>query len=73
VRAHHEAHGGMSRFDKIPRYLEWAREAKVLEVNRAQHLKGQIDWVFRHAELDARARDFFRLGWSIVWLFTLGR
>ena len=24
VRAHHEANGGMSRFEKIPRYLEWA-------------------------------------------------
>jgi phosphoglycolate phosphatase-like HAD superfamily hydrolase len=24
VRVHHEAHGGMSRFDKIPRYLAWA-------------------------------------------------
>jgi len=26
VRGHHEAHGGMSRFEKIPRYLEWAGE-----------------------------------------------
>lgn len=24
VRAYHEANGGMSRFDKIPRYLEWS-------------------------------------------------
>ncbi len=24
VRAHHEANGGMSRFEKIPLYLEWA-------------------------------------------------
>lgn len=24
VRAHHESHGGVSRFDKIPLYLEWA-------------------------------------------------
>lgn len=24
VRAHHEAHGGMSRFEKIPIYLAWA-------------------------------------------------
>jgi phosphoglycolate phosphatase-like HAD superfamily hydrolase len=24
VREHHLAHGGMSRFDKLPRYLEWA-------------------------------------------------
>lgn len=24
VRIHHEAHGGMSRFDKIPLYMHWA-------------------------------------------------
>jgi len=24
VREHHEAHGGMSRFEKLPIYLEWA-------------------------------------------------
>jgi phosphoglycolate phosphatase-like HAD superfamily hydrolase len=27
VRRHHEAHGGVSRFDKIPIYLGWAGEA----------------------------------------------
>lgn len=26
VREHHEAHGGMSRFDKMPLYLQWAGE-----------------------------------------------
>lgn len=26
VRKHHEAHGGMSRFDKLPLYLQWAGE-----------------------------------------------
>ena len=26
VRRHHEAHGGISRFDKIPVYLGWAHE-----------------------------------------------
>ena len=26
VRAHHEANGGMSRFDKLPLYLRWAGE-----------------------------------------------
>lgn len=35
VREHHEAHGGMSRFDKLPLYLQWAdtepTEAKVSE------------------------------------------
>lgn len=27
VRNHHEANGGMSRFEKFPKYLEWAGEA----------------------------------------------
>ncbi len=31
VRAHHEANGGMSRFDKMPRYLEWAGEVATPE------------------------------------------
>jgi phosphoglycolate phosphatase-like HAD superfamily hydrolase len=26
VRAHHEANGGMSRFDKLPLYLRWANQ-----------------------------------------------
>ena len=26
VRRHHEAHGGMSRFDKFPLYLQWANQ-----------------------------------------------
>lgn len=26
VRAHHEENGGMSRFDKLPLYLEWANQ-----------------------------------------------
>jgi len=26
VREHHETHGGMSRFDKLPLYLQWAGE-----------------------------------------------
>lgn len=26
VQEHHEAHGGMSRFDKLPLYLQWAGE-----------------------------------------------
>lgn len=32
VRQHHNAHGGMSRYDKIPLYLAWAEE----EANPAQ-------------------------------------
>jgi len=26
VREHHEAHGGMSRFDKLPLYLQWVNQ-----------------------------------------------
>jgi len=28
IREHHEHNGGMSRFEKIPLYLEWAKEKK---------------------------------------------
>ncbi len=31
VRAHHEANGGMSRFEKFPLYLEWAGESVTQE------------------------------------------
>ena len=31
VRQHHEAHGGVSRFNKIPLYLEWAGQAATPE------------------------------------------
>lgn len=31
VRAHHESHGGLSRFEKIPIYLGWAGEAATAE------------------------------------------
>jgi phosphoglycolate phosphatase-like HAD superfamily hydrolase len=35
VRSHHEAHGGMSRFEKIPLYLSWAgADASAEEVRR---------------------------------------
>lgn len=30
VREHHEAHGGMSRFDKLPLYLQWAGEEPLI-------------------------------------------
>jgi phosphoglycolate phosphatase-like HAD superfamily hydrolase len=32
VREHHETHGGMSRFEKIPCYLEWAGETVTPEL-----------------------------------------
>lgn len=31
VRTHHKAHGGMSRFDKMPQYLEWAGKVSTPE------------------------------------------
>lgn len=31
IRVHHEANGGMSRFEKIPLYLEWAGESATSE------------------------------------------
>lgn len=31
VRQHHEAHGGVSRFEKIPIYLRWAGEPGTIE------------------------------------------
>jgi phosphoglycolate phosphatase-like HAD superfamily hydrolase len=31
VRQHHEAHGGMSRFEKFPLYLQWAGELVTTE------------------------------------------
>lgn len=32
VREHHQTHGGMSRFEKIPRYLEWVGETVTPEL-----------------------------------------
>jgi len=32
VRDHHETNGGMSRFEKIPRYLEWVGESATPEL-----------------------------------------
>ena len=54
VRLHHEANGGMSRFDKVPIYLQWAGlESNKIKVNEycerfsQQVLQGVIDapWV----------------------------
>lgn len=35
VRAHHELNGGMSRFKKIPLYLEWAGETQTAQLVEA--------------------------------------
>ncbi len=54
VRQHHEANGGMSRFDKLPIYLQWAGlESNITIVNEycerfsQQVLQGVIDapWI----------------------------
>jgi len=43
VREHHEAHGGMSRFDKLPLYLQWADEnPNQLRVNEFCDQFGQL-------------------------------
>ena len=40
VRCHHEANGGMSRFDKLPIYLEWA--GKVLSTELIDEFAGNF-------------------------------
>lgn len=43
VRKHHEAHGGMSRLEKLPLYLQWAgEEASQSRVNELGHQFGQL-------------------------------
>lgn len=51
VRAHHEAHGGMSRFEKIPLYLTWAG-VPVTESEIAAYCKRFSDIVL-HRVIDA--------------------
>jgi len=53
VREHHERHGGMSRFAKIPLYLEWAQvtptraeTARYCELFSASVLRAVIDSVW---------------------------
>lgn len=62
VREHHEAHGGMSRLEKLPLYLQWAgEEATQPRVNELGHQFGEL---VLQAVIDAPwvpgAEDFLR-------------
>ena len=46
VRAHHEAHGGMSRFEKLPLYMAWAG-LPVTEAGIALYFRQFSDIVLR--------------------------
>ncbi len=51
VRAHHECNGGMSRFDKIPIYLQWAG---VLPTEQeVQHYCAEFSAAVRKAVIDS--------------------
>jgi len=51
VRQHHEAHGGMSRFEKIPIYLEWAGEP--VDAERIQDFCDRFSELVRQAVIDS--------------------
>jgi len=51
VRAHHEAHGGVSRFEKMPVYLEWAGESATQD--RVQEFCARFGDAVRQAVIDA--------------------
>jgi len=51
VRQHHEAHGGVSRYKKIPVYLEWAGEA-VTPAN-IQYFCDRFSGLVQQAVIDA--------------------
>jgi phosphoglycolate phosphatase-like HAD superfamily hydrolase len=51
VRAHHEQHGGVSRYDKIPQYLAWAGEGSNPE--RVQVFASQFAALVRQAVIDS--------------------
>jgi phosphoglycolate phosphatase-like HAD superfamily hydrolase len=51
VRAHHEANGGISRFDKLPLYLRYAGEEPTAE--RIDDLSERFGTLVRQAVIDA--------------------
>lgn len=51
VREHHEAHGGMSRFDKFPLYLQWAGEES--SQSRVSELCDQFSQLVLQGVIDA--------------------
>jgi phosphoglycolate phosphatase-like HAD superfamily hydrolase len=62
VKRHHEANGGMSRFDKIPMYMQWAGE-KLLPSN-IQVFQDQFSQLVFQAVIDSPwvpgAEDFLK-------------
>lgn len=51
VRQHHEAHGGVSRYKKMPVYLEWAGEAA--SPANVQHFCDRFSGLVQQAVIDA--------------------
>ena len=51
VRLHHEVHGGVSRFEKMPIYLGWAGEPATAD--NVQHFCGKFSELVRQAVIDA--------------------
>lgn len=51
VREHHEANGGMSRFDKVPLYLQWAGEEP--SQHRAREFCDQFSRLVLQGVIDA--------------------
>lgn len=62
VRLHHEANGGMSRFDKLPIYLRWAGEVPTQElVNEfCEHFSGMVVQGVIDAPWVPGAEDYIR-------------
>ena len=63
VREHHERHGGMSRFAKIPLYLEWAQvtptraeTARYCELFSASVLRNTHEQIAGHADVRRGSR-----------------
>jgi len=71
VRIHHEANGGMSRFDKLPVYLEWAGQSptKALIDRYSEMFSGLVtqnvvesEWVpgvLDYIQRNSKAQTFF--------------
>lgn len=51
VRRHHEAHGGMSRYEKVPLYLEWAGE--LVSADQIQTFCNQFSQLVQQAVIDS--------------------
>ena len=62
VRFHHEANGGMSRFDKLPLYLQWAGEEP--SESRVNEFCDRFGWLALQGVIDSPwvpgAEDYLR-------------